>query len=30
METFEYDINRCFTMYYFQVNGMLFNLFGFL
>ncbi len=25
-ETFEYDINRCFTMYYSQVNDVLFNL----
>ena len=25
-ETFEYDINRCFTMYYAQVNDVLFNL----
>ena len=24
--TFEYDINRCFTMYYSQVNDVLFNL----
>ncbi|MBP3199773.1 MAG: alpha-glycosidase [Butyrivibrio sp.] len=25
-ESFEYDINRCFTMYYAQVNDVLFNL----
>jgi len=25
-ESFEYDINRCFTMYYSQVNDVLFNL----
>ena len=25
-ETFEYDINRCFTMYFSQVNDVLFNL----